>query len=385
MPRCALGAAALTVAAATAAVAPAAHAAVDLDLLFVGNSYTYQVVGYDGSLSGDNTYADRNFDDLRVSPFEAIVGAYGASLASSQNVAIPGRKLSQHAGFDGPTQTDRQTLLYLNNFELLDPTDPQGHDFDVIVLQELSSLPGTAIKKSSNNSDFIDFFNEGLETIVNQIKSKNPDARIVLYNTWARETDALAQASGFTSRADMAQKTNDAYAIAQQYITAPTNSNVVVNPNATLQGLGYGGPVDIAPAGQAFEAWIADAWYANNLAGTFGNALDLIYDNDGNGDPDNVSHPAIAGEFLAASVLFESIYGVSTLSLIQQGLLTQQSLNSLFTQNDVGGYSGTTSLNLQLATYLAGLSGRTTGIPEPATLGIAALGLAALGRRRRAA
>jgi len=378
----------------------ATHAAVSNDaLLFVGNSYTYQSVGYDG------TNVDRYFSDSEVSPFEAIVMAatnnhtmgVGSFLnaTGSQNIAVGGQHLSQHNGIDA-LDPGVDVILSDNSFEILNPVAAAGRVWDVMVLQDYSTTPGRSIAFTSSYSstEFNNFFVQGITPIANQLQSYGQTTtKIVLYETWARESvTAAGFPNNWPTRQDMYEKTSLAYSRAKDLLTFDTNQEAVVDGNGTSYfGLDLPNEVVIAPVGTAIENLIADSQtspvYAQLVLDgkATANIFDILFDNSGGGSPDTSSHLQLPGEFLAAAVLFETIYGVSVADLIDNGQLTQADLTNVWSQNGTTtGPTGQMTLDLDLARYLAGISQMTTNVPEPSSLMLLlAGGIALAGRRRR--
>ena len=368
-------------------------------LLFVGNSYTYQSVGHNG------TSVDRFFDDAQISPFEAIVRAASNNrntgsnsflhLSGSQNISSPGQRLSQHTGVDAESQP---TVLSDNNFEILDPNESAGRLWDAVILQDFSTVPAKTIAFTDpfSKGAYEDFYIQGLTPIANQLLANGQTStKIVLFETWARE--AVREPgfpSEFDTREEMYQLTQQAYAKGRDLLTFDTSTQAVQgevgNQDPDLNGLGLPNPVVIAPVGTAIENLIDDsatsAEYAQLLIDgkVPSDVFDIIFDDTSGGSRDTVSHLDLAGEFLAAAVLFETIYEVSVLELIDNGDLTQSDLTNIWTQNGTDAPSGQQTLDLDVARYLAGISQETTGVPEPSSLVLLAGAGLVLTRRRRA-
>jgi hypothetical protein len=358
-------------------------------VLFIGNSYTYNAVGYDGigqqlppygtTPGTDGTWSDRFFLDTNTSAFEALVAAASGStsflnFSGSQNIAVPGRSLDQHNGL---VPSDRPTILHQDNFAIL------NQQWDIIIVQEFSTRPARTVYGTSNYNaaETTGFYTNGLGKLADEIIAKNQQADILLFNTWAREPGTYPN-SGFANYQTMRDLLDQGYATAAEYLTASTATPVVKTGAATfLNGKGLTNNVSLAMVGQAFDFALHDSYYALNLAPIFGDIERVLYETD-------ASHQNLGGEFLTASVLFELIYGKSVLHMIDVGILTQDHLLGLHgpDNSNINGISGSSqNLDLQLARYLAGVSMQITGVPEPGTVVLLLAGAGMLASRRRRA
>lgn len=379
-------AAAALAATAWLAAPPTAQAAFEArNVLFIGNSYTYNAVGYDGvgqktppygtTSSTDGTTSDRFFIDSYTSPFESMVAAAGSKysvldpLGLSQNIAVGGRTLSKHTNADG--SSDRPTILWRDDYSILDPTRNGGITWDAIVLQEFSTTPGRTISGQTpySQDEFDNFYLQGLSPIADKINQYSSGSEVILFNTWGRAPDAFTSGTvdGFSSYTQMRDLTDEAYAAASDYLTT-TGTSTVFNPGTSsfLTGKGLDSAlVDIALVGQAFDFVINDP---NRPAG-LGDVFELLYEDD-------FSHQAPAGEFLTAAVLFETLYGTSVTSLLDTMQLT-----GLSGGND--DFNTNYAIPFATAQYLAAVSQQITGVPEPGTCALLLVGGVLLAKRRR--
>jgi hypothetical protein len=117
--------------------------------------------------------------------------------------------------------------------------------FDVIVLQEQSTLP---VKNASRMHENIRLFDAAI---------RSTGARTVLYMTWARRNE-------------------------------PRNQQVIADAYTSI-GRELG--ADVAPAGLAWERFLAE------------HDTPVLHDKD-------LSHPTVAGSYLAACVLYSTLFGV---------------------------------------------------------------------------
>jgi hypothetical protein len=158
--------------------------------------------------------------------------------------------------------------------------------WDVVVMQEQSETPSAA----QTMPGVKDLFLGGFDGLYNLVAASNPQARVTLFETWARSADCWT--SGTANPAwdgenpfDMLQRLKAGYEQAAQSVAA--------------QG---GPPVEIARVG---ELW--DINYRSQ------NPIEL-YASDG-------SHPDFAGSYLAALDIFSTIYGQVPKTLKYRGTL----------------------------------------------------------------
>ncbi|MFK7789599.1 MAG: dockerin type I domain-containing protein [Phycisphaeraceae bacterium] len=210
-----------------------------LNILFLGNSYT-------------------NYDNL---PNRIKLLAADAGWASPNVTKItPG----------GQTLIGHSTNSTVQNAISNGPS--AGVDWDVVVLQDQSQTP-------ANPSTTVNNFYPGALSLYDQVQASNPEAQVVLFETWARRADYDFTTGFFigTSADDMQDRLSAAYNFAADtYI--PTNSTAVDKTD-----------VRVAEVGEAWRASYADD--ANFALHT--------------GDK---SHPSADGTYLAALMLYSEIY-----------------------------------------------------------------------------
>ena len=164
-----------------------------------------------------------------------------------------GWTLAQHAA-------DRASL------EMID--DPEG--WDVVVLQEQSQLPGLAMLGAGDTRDT---FDAGAPELAKRIRKHHPQARILLFETWARhpgpdKNRALDAYDGDPARMQEALKKG------YQHLARK------------IRG------AEVVPVGQAFAKWLADP----------ANAAVRLH------RPDN-SHPSQAGAHLTGAMIYRAVTG----------------------------------------------------------------------------
>jgi hypothetical protein len=188
-------------------------------VLFVGNSYTY-------------------VNDLPMVIADLAAAAHEARVFKPEVVLVGGATLEGHiAGHDAM------------------PAIARG-GWDVIVLQEQSTRPITDPDKMWRD----------VRTLADAAKKVN--AKLVLYETWARETAPATQDS-----------------LSHVYRKAASNVGAIV-----------------APVGEVWSAFRAQE--GNVPAG----AHSMLFRADG-------SHPSPLGTYVAATVLYETLYGKSPIGL----------------------------------------------------------------------
>ncbi len=177
--------------------------------------------------------------------------------------AVPGRTLAWHRA---------------------DDTDPEGaprriaEGWDVVVLQEQSTRPTDQLGDP-------DRFKEDATWFYDQVEAANPDARVILYETWARRFDHAYYPDRFTDPAMMqAELRFHYYDAAERYI--PTFSSAARSTD-----------VQVAPCGDAWELQLA------------GGEPPRLHASDG-------WHASAAGAYLNALVIYGTIYGSLTDGLV---------------------------------------------------------------------
>ena len=161
--------------------------------------------------------------------------------------------------------------------------------WDVVVLQGQSQEPALAEVSPAIRTDFVD----SAATLCQRIRVKSPQVRIIFYQTWARHPDSWT-----TQGKDY-------------------NANVGKDP-AEMQArlrLWYG---NVAKANDAFVAPVGDAW-ERNYQSKQPYRLHVA---------DN-SHPDFKGTYLAALVMYKTIYQPKDLAVTYRGKLSEEEAKAL--------------------------------------------------------
>jgi len=282
------------------------------NILFIGNSFTF---GQGGA---------------QTSTTPAGVGSIVQSLAASagltanvQTVAAGGVSLSTHAIPGSLAQT-----------AIANGAPGTGAPWDVIVLQEFSTNP-TA---SAGN---LPQFATALTDLASSVETYNPNAKIVLYETWARDAGHSIYPNTFTDQEHMQCEVHDGYLFGQNHI----QTNVA----------GFSGVNDVE------IAFAGDAWLANDL-NLMGPGINL-YDSD-------LHHGNDAGYYLSALEIFETIYDQSAVGLTNASLSVQ---DAQYLQN------------LSVAVHGQKITSTTVLAPEPSSALLSLIaGVGFILRRRRA-
>lgn len=166
--------------------------------------------------------------------------------------------------------------------------------WDIIVMQEQSEVPSAAQTMPEVNKSFIDGF-DGLYQLV---KESSPEARVILFETWARNADLWSNGTANPvwdgeNPSDMMQRLKAGYEEAAQS---------VVNQGEP--------PVEIARVG---ELW--DINYRSNTP-------IRLHDTDG-------SHPNFAGSYLAALDIFATVYNQLPKDITYHGTLGEKEADIL--------------------------------------------------------
>ena len=161
--------------------------------------------------------------------------------------------------------------------------------WDVVVLQGQSQEPALAEVSSALRADFVD----GAAALCQRIRAKSPQVRIVFYQTWARHADFWsAKGKDF-------------------------NPGVGKDPAEmqTRLRLWYG---NVAKANDALIAPVGDAWERNYQSKQ---PMRLhVADN---------SHPDFKGTYLAALVMYKTIYQPKDVAVAYRGKLSDAEAKTL--------------------------------------------------------
>ena len=226
----------------------------DFNILMIGNSYTSGV----GASGAGNPSAD-------------LQGLFNADPNHSATVT--------HYSVSGGTLRGR-----VNDAAVTGPTGlihNHSNEWDVIILQERSDRPALAMKFGGSNLSGLD--TGGPILIGNHIQASQPEAEVVLFNTWARYPGNQDLIDDFNNDpVEMQTLTNQGYERIRENSTQWDHSEVT----------------SIARIGDAWQDWYDTYTYSES-------ALRLHR-------PDG-SHQNILGAYLAGAVLFEQITGNSTI------------------------------------------------------------------------
>jgi hypothetical protein len=161
--------------------------------------------------------------------------------------------------------------------------------WDVVVLQGQSQEPALAEVNPTVRKDFV----ESAAALCQRIRAQSPQARIVFYETWARHADSWA-----TQGKDY-------------------NANVGKDP-AEMQArlrLWYG---NVAQANAALLAPVGDAWERNYQS----KQPYRLHAADN-------SHPNFNGTYLAALVMYKTIYQPKDVAVAYRGKLSEVEAKAL--------------------------------------------------------
>ncbi len=157
-------------------------------------------------------------------------------------------------------------------------------NWDVVVVQGQSQEAAMAEQFANMRADF----QAGAAALCSRIKAKSPNVRIVFYETWARHADywlaPKADKAVGNNPTDMQARIRKWY---RQVAQSAQNQNAIVAP-------------------------VGDAWELNYKSAT---PLRLH-------GKDN-SHPAFGGSYLAALVIYATIYQPPTLAIPYRGALNE--------------------------------------------------------------
>jgi hypothetical protein len=228
-----------------------------LNILMIGNSYT----------QGNSTARATSLD---------VQGLFDADPDFSATVTV---RADSSASLEDHAANPLTTSLLTNS----------SNKWDVIVLQDQSERPGLAMKKGGNE---LAGLNDGGPVLVNDyIEPFQPQAHVVLFNTWARALGNQDLKDDFdNSPAEMLAYTNQGY----DYL----------RHNGAIWD--FSDITSIARVGDAWGQWYGTYGYGNSNG---------LHDSDG-------THQNSLGSYLAASVIFETITGKSTVGNAYTGAVT---------------------------------------------------------------
>ena len=263
---------------------PRAAQAEHLNILMIGNSYT----------QGNATARATSLD---------LQGLFDADPVFSASVTV---RADSSASLQGHAGNSVTTGLITS----------AANVWDVIILQERSERPALAMKYGGSELTGLD--KGGPVLISNYIKPFQPQASVVLFNTWARALGNQDLVNDFNNDpAQMLSYTNQGYDRIRQKLPGWDHSDVTT----------------IARVGDAWDDWYQTYGYAGS------NGLHL---SDG-------THQNNRGAYLAAAVLFETITGRSTVGNSYVGAVT-------------GSITGTSQV-LLLQQQATAVTGATVALP----------------------
>ncbi len=235
-----------------------------LKILMIGNSYTQ------GNASAPAT-------------FEYLQGLFDANTnldVEIVNESFSGASLSQHA------DSGSDAVAELIN---------SSGEYDYVVLQERSDRPARAMKFGGGELSGLN--NGGPVLIDDYIKVHQPQAEVILFNSWARHP-SLEPANDD----DLATYFNNDPVEMQNF----TNLGI----EHIITGSSLGDLSDVASTADIGKAW--QEWYTTYGYANFGA---LLHESDG-------THQNDRGAYLAAAVLYEKITGETVIGNAYSGNVT---------------------------------------------------------------
>jgi hypothetical protein len=276
-------------------------------ILFVGDSFThgrytpvrpYNSGGTESQANGSPLVVDENYGqtgaraELEPGPWGGIPGIFA-------ELAVEAR-LSYDVHIEAISETSLAKNFAAASSVIVQPK------WNAVVLQELSAkpLPGAL----TNNSDISDpaGFCSSVQTIEQAVHGSAANAKVYLYETWARGDLAETLAGGDPTASEFpASYLSD--------LTRLTDAN----HNAYYSAAKHDGAIAaVAPAGEAWQL----AWNQGNanpdpfVTSAQSGLPSLWYGINAVNDPQIASpdymHPSIYGAYLSGLVLFQQITGV---------------------------------------------------------------------------
>jgi hypothetical protein len=213
----------------------------------------------------------------------------GNSYTSTNSLPTIFQEIAVSAGYAGPVVKSSTPGGYTFQEHLASSATCSmisSQHWDVVIMQEQSEIPSAAQTMPEVNESFLSSF-EGLYKLV---KESNPEARVILFETWARNADSWSNgtpdpALDGKNPSDMLQRLKAGYEEASESMISQGEPPVEIARVGELWGIHYGSTSPIN-----------------------------LYDPDG-------SHPNFAGSYLAALDIFSTVYGPITKDLNYSGTL----------------------------------------------------------------
>jgi len=228
------------------------------NILFVGNSFTH------GQIEPTHSYNNANVFDSNINNFGGAGGIPGIFKKMAADLSYPCNVTIE--------AVSSQTLAY--HFDNQQPTIDQSK-WQLVILQDYSTEPTTT-------AGDVAAFDADVFNLRNLIMTANPNAKIFLYETWARpDICSLGSGSTFPSLAAMLSELRTNY----------FNANSTYN----LQG--------VVPVGEAFAQAITDGYGDSNPINGIDAGKFNLWASDN-------YHPSIYGAYMDAAVFFAKITGI---------------------------------------------------------------------------
>jgi hypothetical protein len=181
---------------------------------------------------------------------------------------------------------------HLNSSET--PALIASQPWDIVVMQEQSEVPAESQTIPEVNQSFI----SGFQGLYKLVKASNPEARVILFETWARNADLWASGTAYialwgNNPSEMMERLKAGYEEAAQSVAGEGQP-----------------PAEIARVG---ELWDIDYSFDSPVR---------LHDTDG-------SHPNFAGSYLAALDIFSTVYGPITKNIDYCGTLDKNQADFL--------------------------------------------------------
>ncbi|WP_269523117.1 DUF4886 domain-containing protein [Coraliomargarita parva] len=219
------------------------------NILFVGNSFTYKSKSPDASVVSDLNGGKMGGIPAIIHAMASESGVTGFEISME---CVGGQTLSWH---------------YAKKRELIDKP------WDVVVLQDYSTR--TLTTPTSGKGSNVPAFKKAVDDLCSMMRAKNPDAEMILYETWARPN--MVKTGTFSNLEAMQSEIRTAYKQAAQDFNAA-----------------------YAPVGDAFVAAV-EAGYADDPSTEAKEGPHSLWAGDH-------YHQSNYGSFLSAAVFYARIF-----------------------------------------------------------------------------